>query len=299
MNMNRALGLIALLSGMLAAFATAHAAEQNVGKIVALRGAATINRGTTKIAAQVKSGILASDTVKTAVTGRAKLLFIDDSVLTLGENSTLVVEEFVHAKGKEGRSIYNLLDGKMRSVVGRTKFEVRTPTAVAAARGTVIFFEVGKSKNQNYSRVICLEGKVEVKSISPGVKGMTLLTPGTVVVVRAGEAPPPAAKASPAELNRARQATASARQGRESSGDAGPAGTPNANDREAVAGQDQERVLEGWTVDPEAGLATPPNISATTTAGSGVTPPFQAQQPILLPPTRVNIIIDIANPTAH
>jgi hypothetical protein len=299
MDLNRALGLIALLSGMLATFGTARAAEQNVGKIVALRGAATINRGTAKIAAQVKTGILASDTVKTAATGRAKLLFIDDSVLTLGENSTLVVEEFVHAKGKEGRSIYNLLDGKMRSVVGRTKFEVRTPTAVAAARGTVIYFEVGKSKNLSYSRVICLEGKVEVKSISPGVKGMTLLTPGTVVVVRAGEAPPSAAKASPAELNRARQATASAQPGRESSGDAGPAGTPSASDREAAAGQDQERVLEGWTVDPEEGLAMPPNISATTVAGSGVTPPFQAQRPILQPPTRVNINIDIPNTTPH
>jgi hypothetical protein len=299
MNMNRALGLIALLSGILAGFGTSQAAEQNVGKVVALRGAATINRGAAKIAAQVKAGILASDTLKTAATGRAKLLFIDDSVLTLGENSTLVVEEFVHAKGKEGRSIYNLLDGKMRSVVGRTRFEVRTPTAVAAARGTVIYFEVGKSKNQSYSRVICLEGKVEVRNISPGVKGMTLLTPGTVVVVRAGEAPPPAAKASPAELNRARQASATARLGKASFGDAGASGAASASDGEAVTGQDQARVLEGRTVDPEEGLAAPPNISATTLAGSGLTPPFQAQQPILQPPTRVNINVGIPGPTIH
>ena len=41
---------------------------------------------------------------------------------------------------KEGHRYFNLLEGKMRSVVGKTKLQIHTPTAVAAARGTVIFF---------------------------------------------------------------------------------------------------------------------------------------------------------------
>jgi len=158
MELKRVIGLAALLGALVSAPGAALAGEPNVGQVVAIRGAASIERGATRIKAQVKTGIQANDVIKTAAAGKAKLLFIDDSVLTMSENATLEVSEFIHTKGKEGRSIYNLLDGKMRAVVGKTKFEVRTPTAVAAARGTVIFFEVGQAKNQSFSRIICLEG---------------------------------------------------------------------------------------------------------------------------------------------
>src|SRR6185369_16928640 len=98
------------------------AEEQNVGKVVQLRGTATIERGKSQLPAQVKGGVLASDVITTASASRAKLLFIDDSVLTMSDNSKLVVKEFIYSKGKEGKSVYNLLDGKMRSVVGKTRF---------------------------------------------------------------------------------------------------------------------------------------------------------------------------------
>ena len=119
-------------------------AEQEIGKVVALRGSAAIERGGTRLTAAVNSGILPTDVIKTAGDGRVKMRFIDDSVLTVGENSRLAIKEFFYSKEKGGRSIFNLLDGKMHSVVGKTKFEVQTPTAIAAARGTVIYFEVGE-----------------------------------------------------------------------------------------------------------------------------------------------------------
>lgn len=119
------------------------AAGLDVGKVAAVRGKATIERGGSTIPASVNTTIQASDIVKTSADCRVKLVFIDDSVLTVGENSRLLVKEFLYSKEKGGKSIFNLLDGKMHSVVGKTKFEVQTPTAVAAARGTVIYFEVG------------------------------------------------------------------------------------------------------------------------------------------------------------
>lgn len=180
------------------------AAEQPVGRFVQLRGTTSVERQKATHPARVKEDILASDVIVTGSGSRAKLLFIDDSVLTMGESSKLVIREFIYAKGKEGKSVFNLLDGKMRSVVGKTKFEVQTPTAVAAARGTVIYFDVASASNQ--TKIICLEGNVEVRNVVPTVSGQQLLTPGTWVIVKANEPPPPPVPAPPIELERARGA---------------------------------------------------------------------------------------------
>ena len=183
----------------------AMAVTQSIGKVVALRGEATIERNGATSAAKVTSAIEANDAFKTAAASKAKLLFVDDSVLTLGENTRMSIREFIHEKGKVGKSVFNLIDGKMRSVVGKTSFEVQTPTAVAAARGTVIYFEVGKSNNLDYSRILCLEGTVEVKSIDKAFPGSVTLTPGTMVVVTAGQPFPQPIPAPQPDLNRARQ----------------------------------------------------------------------------------------------
>jgi hypothetical protein len=193
--------LLSLVTGSLPL--SALAADPQVGKVVALRGNATIERRGKSIPAAVKSPIEANDAFRTGPNSRAKLLFVDDSVLTLGENTRMSIREFVHQKGKGGSSIYNLIDGKMRSVVGRTRFEVRTPTAVAAARGTVIYFEVGRLDNQDYSKILCLEGKVDVRSTSPAVTGGVTLTPGKMVVVTANKPVPPPVQAPQVELERA------------------------------------------------------------------------------------------------
>lgn len=187
------------------------AAEEDVGKVVAVRGKGTIERGSSRLNASVKGGILVNDVVRTAADSRAKLLFIDDSVLTLSDNSRLVIKEFIQNKGDRGKSIFNLLDGKMRSVVGKTRFEVQTPTAVAAARGTVIFFDVSRTNNVTSSKIICLEGHVQIRSTSPAVQGAVTLSPGRMVVVSTGQtALPKPVAAPPAELQKARAATSSA-----------------------------------------------------------------------------------------
>jgi hypothetical protein len=271
---------IALSSAALLLFGVtqAQAGAPAVGKVVAIKGTASISHSGAQVKAQVKGEVFASDTVRTAAASRAKLLFIDDSVLTLSENSTLVVQEFIDGQGKQGRSIYNLLDGKLRSVVGKTKFEVRTPTAVAAARGTVIFFEVGTLNNESYSRIICLEGKVEVQNVLNSVRGTTQLTPGTMVVVKGGQVPPPAVSAPPAELEKARRATSSANS--EANSDTASGSGDAASTKTATAAQSQDSSL---------GTALPV-VSGNSSVG-GVTPPIQTLP--LKQPTRVNITIGI------
>jgi len=136
-------------------------AKDDVGSVVAVRGKAVIERDRKTFDAKVKDRILLGDTVSTHEASRAKMLFADDSVLTLGEKSTVVIKEFLYGKDKGNKSLFNLIDGKMRSVVGRSGFEVRTPTAAAAARGTIFISEAGVLAGKKFTRLFCLEGLVE------------------------------------------------------------------------------------------------------------------------------------------
>ena len=161
---------------------TGIAYAQDVGSMIAIRGKAIIERDNKAIEAKIKDRIELKDTIETKERSKAKMLFIDDSVLTLGEKSKVVIKEFVYSKGR-GSSIFNLLDGKMRSIVGKTGFQVETPTAVAAARGTVILFHVGVMDGRKFTTIICLEGEVDITSPIPGITGMIILTPGLMATV--------------------------------------------------------------------------------------------------------------------
>jgi mannose-6-phosphate isomerase-like protein (cupin superfamily) len=127
------------------------------------------------------------------------MLFIDDSVLTMGEKSKVVIKEFLYSKDKGGKSIFNLIDGKMRSVVGKSEFEIHTPTVVAAARGTVFDCETGKRGEELFTTCTCYEGVVDVRSIDPTIAGRVSLRAGMTVTVPAGQ-PVPAPRMVPAAL---------------------------------------------------------------------------------------------------
>src|SRR5512135_3042551 len=163
-------------------------AKDEVGSFVAVRGKTIINREAKMTEARVKDNILLNDTVSTLEASKAKMLFIDDSVLTLAEKSKVVIREFIYSKDKGGKSIFNLLDGKMRAVVGKTGFEVRTATAVAAARGTVIYFISGVLEDgRKFTTIICFEGVVEITSTDPRISGSVTLTAGMMVTMIEGE----------------------------------------------------------------------------------------------------------------
>jgi len=194
--------IAAVCGGLVLAVAGATCAEP-VASVVALRGKATVERGGRRLDAQPKLGIELQDTVATAEGGRVKLLFIDDSVLTLAEKSRMSVDTFIHSRSDRGSSLFNLLDGKMRAVVGKTRFEVKTPTVVAAARGTVILFDTGILNGQPFTRVTCLEGIVDIRALTaaPGTPPV-LLSPGHSIIVKAGQPMPVPMLLSPAELEK-------------------------------------------------------------------------------------------------
>jgi|GEM_PF-1143873 len=82
------------------------------------------------------------DTVMTGKDGKVKILFNNDNILILGFNSNLVINELVFDPAtKESRSIFNLLSGKVRSIVKKlltpnSQFKIKTANSDIGVLGT-------------------------------------------------------------------------------------------------------------------------------------------------------------------
>jgi hypothetical protein len=189
-------GIVFIVLGFPSVQTAAHAAAGDIGSVVALRGNAAIERDAKVFEAKLKEGIQLRDSVETKDRSKVKMLFVDDSVLTVGEKTRVAIKEFVYSKDERGRSIFNLLEGKMRSVVGRSEFEVRTPTLVAAARGTVFDCETGQTGGKALTTCTSYEGIVDIRSIDPTITGKVMLQPGMTITVISGQ-PLPAPTMAP------------------------------------------------------------------------------------------------------
>jgi hypothetical protein len=176
-SMIKKTGLIVMLLILLPLIAEA----QEVGLMVALKGKVTILRDNRTTNAVLKDKIFLKDTIETKEESRAKILFKDDSILTLAEKTRVNIEEYLYSEDrKKGRSIINLIDGKLRSLVGKNEFEVHTPTVVAAARGTYFIVWTGIEEGVPMSGVAVLEGFVHLSSINPAIPGVVTLERGTM-----------------------------------------------------------------------------------------------------------------------
>jgi hypothetical protein len=121
---------------------SAHGAE-SAGSVTALEGRAeALHTGVTTWAPlAVGDAVLIGDQVRTLQESKLKLLFRDQSLFTLAPSSTLTVTEQV-AGAAAPVSRFSLLLGTVRAVVNErygepgARFEMNTPTAVAAVHGT-------------------------------------------------------------------------------------------------------------------------------------------------------------------
>lgn len=163
-------------------------AADKAGDVVYLKGRAEIERQAKKLGAKLKDQVLETDNVVTKERSRAKLLFRDDSIITLGANSKLVVKQYLYnPESKRVESIYELADGKLKAVVGSGGFKVTTPTAFAAARGTV--FVIWYDRETDTTGIAVIEGEVEIKNIKEGVAGALVLTAGQMSTISGSDAP--------------------------------------------------------------------------------------------------------------
>src|SRR5579864_2073592 len=124
------------------ALTASHAyAQTNVGSVTDLRGQVSIQRGTAALTPTVGAAVDQGDRITTGPASSIAITLTDRSQLELNESSTEVIDEHATSPSGKIRTQVSLFSGVVRSFVDLTagtteSFEVRTPNAVTAARGT-------------------------------------------------------------------------------------------------------------------------------------------------------------------
>lgn len=166
-----------------------------VGHVAAADGEAEIGRGGVFATAEIGDAVELGDELRTG-DGRLRVVFRDDSVLNLSEQTRVVVDEQVFApdEGQFG-SVLRLLHGRIRAAVSHyygtagSSYEVETPTAVAGVRGTT--FVVGYDDEERLTEVIGVRGRVHVRGLDERLGDGVFVTAQEATTVAADGAPAP------------------------------------------------------------------------------------------------------------
>lgn len=174
--------IIALINSLLvlacACVPGAYAADES-GEFLTVKKDVFLIEEDTRMNAKPSMSFYLQNAVETGEHSRTKLFFSDDSILNLGEESRVEIKEYLYNPQKErSRSVFRLVDGSLKVVVGRSDLEIHTPTAVAAARGTVFIMRVLIVNGIITTEVVVLEGAVLVRNIDADTDGEITLTRG-------------------------------------------------------------------------------------------------------------------------
>jgi hypothetical protein len=187
--MRLALGTLMSLIGLVAV-----AAAEDVGSVSTVRGVAEIGRGGAFTPAAIGTAVQLGDTLRTG-DGIMRVVFRDDSVIDVTENSTLVIDKQVfNPEAGQYNSLLRLVAGKARALVNEvygttpgSSYEVETPTAVAGVRGTSFWIIYDASRDA--TDVIGIQGRIQVRSLAERLHDTVYVTAAEGTTVMRGMAP--------------------------------------------------------------------------------------------------------------
>jgi hypothetical protein len=145
----RASAAILILAALAApAAGPARAAEARIGEVKTVEGEVIIARRDGDLAAAPGTALRRSDVVRTGPAGAVGMTFTDNSRLSLGPSSELVIEKYLF-DGRVGAFDTRLIRGSMTAASGeiaRTPAAMRVliPTGVLAVRGTEFVVRVNE-----------------------------------------------------------------------------------------------------------------------------------------------------------
>ena len=123
------------------------------------------------------SKIFFGDTIISKEKSNAQILFLDQTVLTLGEDTEVTIDEFIYdPKSNKGSFISNVKSGTVKFITGQISkqnpdnLEVKIPSGVLGARGTEF---IVLSENENKSTVVLL---------GPGPENTLGMIPGNLIL---------------------------------------------------------------------------------------------------------------------
>ena len=175
---------------------------KSVGTITALKGSALISRDGAEIEAKLGAKLEEKDTLKTIDKSQVQIIFDDETIITVGNNSSFSIDEYLYEESKTPSAQFGLFSGAMRTITGKIgkmtpeNFKVNTKTATIGIRGTnftVIANEDGSSS------IYCTLGAINVSSLEKE----STVTQGFYISVSQDGVKSEPVKFTPAELDNA------------------------------------------------------------------------------------------------
>ena len=172
-----------IISSMMAVSAWA-----DIGSVTESTGTAVIKRGKDTIQIAKGTQIKVNDRVETK-NGKVKIVFKDDTNVTVTESSSLVIDDFVYdPKSGAGKLGLKAAAGTVRYVSGSIardprNVKINTPTAAIAVRGTDFVMAVSETGSSMIMLMpTCeIEGNVNLKGLTCGSGAIDVETPSGIV----------------------------------------------------------------------------------------------------------------------
>ncbi|MCG3680113.1 FecR domain-containing protein [Aliarcobacter butzleri] len=140
----------------------------NIGTVSLLEGKATILRNGQTLGANIGDKVENKDVISTQVNSKIKITFIDNTIVTIGKESSLNIEEYIfNTSTKEAKTELNILKGAFHTITGEIgkvnpdKFKLKTKSASIGIRGTEFYGDE--------NRIVCTQGRIIVLSNSVSV----------------------------------------------------------------------------------------------------------------------------------
>lgn len=140
---------VAVAVTLFALAATGWAQANEVGQVKVAKGTVHVEREGKRVPAKVGMGIRQADTLVTGADGSAGITFSDNSLLSTGPNSVLVVDRYdFNSTTHAGHFDASLKKGTLAVISGKMvkqspdAMRVRTPAAIMGVRGTEFVVQV-------------------------------------------------------------------------------------------------------------------------------------------------------------
>jgi hypothetical protein len=151
----------------------------NVGNFKEIKGNVKVLRGNQHLKAKINMQLEVNDTVITYDNSKAKMIFNDKTIITIGKNSVFRIKDYV--LGKKPKARFRFLKGTFISVTGKIgkiapkRFKLETKNASIGIRGTIVFGKLYFSGDI----IGCSQGLISVSKNGKSV----LVKPGEMVGV--------------------------------------------------------------------------------------------------------------------
>ncbi|HPI40165.1 MAG TPA: FecR family protein [Pseudobdellovibrionaceae bacterium] len=210
-------------------------AEEMYGLLMVVKGDVKILKTDQSVTpAKVGGKILPKDSIVTGADSRAKIVMSDRNVINVSPDTKMEISKYVNDSKSGLKDVEIKLDqGKVRNNVEqsydgeKSKFIMKTPTAVAGVRGTQ--FVTSFNAKTNVSSVVAIRGQVTFTSMANGkpVGSPVVVSKGEGVSAESGAPAPQPAPVSAKEMKEIDRETSSSGKKSDSAKQEGGPGTSN------------------------------------------------------------------------